>query len=151
MSAKIGNELYCRVIEWNEESGYVARNFCLMGGTMDMIDAFSGNIGEIAENVAAIAPVEEVPEPPNGETFEVEVHNPGAPSNILTVRIEEEALLNNADEDVVLTYAEVDECWACYHLIEEITDIKAENECCMKMSVAGTETHVCSNKPTEEC
>jgi len=35
---------------------------------------------------------------------------------------------------VLLKYKEVDLCWACYNLIVPISQIKAENPCCMKFA-----------------
>jgi len=39
----------------------------------------------------------------------------------------------------------------CYHLVEEIEELKAENNCCMKFAVDGAEHEICSNEPTDVC
>jgi hypothetical protein len=34
MTAKIGNENFCRVVEWNVDGKPIARNFCIILGEM---------------------------------------------------------------------------------------------------------------------
>lgn len=59
--------------------------------------------------------------------------------------------LNKKSGDVLVKYAEIDKCWMCYHLVDTIDSIKAENPCCMKFANGGKETEVCSNHPVGEC
>jgi len=39
----------------------------------------------------------------------------------------------------------------CYHLVDTLDMIKAENPCCAKMASKGVETEICSNHPVGEC
>jgi hypothetical protein len=51
MSAKIGDEKWCRTIDWNIDGKIVARNFCIILGDDAMINAFAGNIENIYKKV----------------------------------------------------------------------------------------------------
>lgn len=39
----------------------------------------------------------------------------------------------------------------CYNLVKPISEIKAENPCCMKFALDGRETIACSDQPTDSC
>lgn len=151
MVTKLGNELFCRVVEWNIDGDTIARNFCIILGTMPMIEAFDGNLEEINMKMAAVIPVSEVPEPPDGAEYIVEHIEEGDPASEIKTVVLDAEMLNENSGDPMLKYADVDKCWLCYNIVKPISEIKSENECCMRFAVAGKTNVICSDKPTSEC
>jgi hypothetical protein len=110
-----------------------------------MINSFAGNLQEIMKKLAKVLPPDEMPEPPDGTEYTIEMFQDGdAESKINTVVLEEE-VMNSKEGEEVLKYADVDKCFLCYNLVKPINEIKAENPCCMKLALGGRETEICSD------
>ena len=68
----------------------------------------------------------------------------GEKSIIENTEIDNTGLLKNNGEDYFLKYKNVDNCWMCYYLTQEIKEIKSENDCCLKLKLFGKEKVICS-------
>jgi len=151
MVAKIGEEKYCRVVEWNNEGDMIARIFCQILGTEILIQEYSGNLEEILSRVSAIVPLSDIDAPADGERMIIEYYEDGDEnSEVVTVMLEDTHLETEGGERL-FDYEDVNECFLCYNLVKPINQMKSENECCGELAVDGARTIVCSNKPTEEC
>lgn len=152
MSAKVGGENFCRVIEFVKDENVVARDFCIIMGEESQILTFAGNLMEISSKLAAIIPVSAMPVLPDGAEFEVEMFKPGEEaSQIKNILLEADGIHAKDGDEPLIKYADVEQCWMCYNLVKEINEIKAENSCCARFSIVGAEQILCSNKPSGEC
>lgn len=67
MTAKLGEDVSCKVMQFAEGDGIKGRVFCTIGAAPEAIAEFAGLTTEIQEEVAAVMPVSEMPTPQNGE------------------------------------------------------------------------------------
>lgn len=61
MVAKIGDELFCRVMEHVIDGSPKGRNYCVIMGDKTMINSFAGNLMEISSKLGEVMPVTAAP------------------------------------------------------------------------------------------
>jgi hypothetical protein len=66
MTAKIGDELFCRVMEHVIDGKPRGRNYCVIMGDKSMINGFAGNLMEISSKIGEVMPISAAPELADG-------------------------------------------------------------------------------------